>query len=136
LYAQHAEATGQVFSSEVIGSVYHQTQGQPWLVNALTREIVVKILGNDVSRTIQPEHVGQAVETIIQRRDTHIDSLLERLKEDRVRKIVEPMITGDEKILSPLDDDLQFVTVFLQRSRAASDSHSVLTENHQLRRQD
>jgi len=109
LYAQHTEATGQVFSPEVTDSVYHQTQGQPWLVNAVAREIVTEMLGSDYSKSVTPEHVAQAVETIIQRRDTHIDSLLERLKEERVRKIVEPMIIGDEKILSPLDDDLQFV---------------------------
>ena len=86
LYAQHTEVTGQVFSPEVIDSVYHQTQGQPWLVNAVVREIVAEILGSEYSESVTPEHVGQAVETIIQRCDTHIDSLLERLKEERVRK--------------------------------------------------
>jgi len=75
LYAQHTGATGQVFSPEVTEDVYHQTQGQPWLVNAVAREIIVKILGSDFSRPVEPDHVMQAVETIIQRRDTHIDSL-------------------------------------------------------------
>jgi hypothetical protein len=35
---------------------------------------------------------------------------LERLKEDRVQKIIEPVITGEEKLFSPLDDDFRFVT--------------------------
>ncbi|MEE4356360.1 MAG: hypothetical protein V2I97_07805, partial [Desulfococcaceae bacterium] len=51
----------------------------------------------------------KAVEAIIRRRDTHIDSLLMRLKEERVIKIVEPMITGEQREFVPLDDDLQFV---------------------------
>jgi hypothetical protein len=66
--------------------IHHNTQGQPWLVNAIAREIVVKILKNDFSQTINPKHVEQAVQTLIIRRDTHIDSLMERLKEKRVQK--------------------------------------------------
>ncbi|MDR0835392.1 MAG: ATP-binding protein, partial [Tannerella sp.] len=39
------------------------------------------------------------------RRDTHIDSLLERLKEARVRRVMEPVITGElEKIRMQSDD--------------------------------
>jgi hypothetical protein len=109
LYAQHTEVTGQVFSPEVIDSVYHQTQGQPWLVNAVVREIVTEILESDYSKSVTPEHVGQAVETIIQRRDTHIDSLLERLKEERIRRVVEPVLTGEEKGFDFTDDDYLYV---------------------------
>jgi AAA-like domain len=109
LYDQHTEVTGQVFSPEVIDSVYHQTQGQPWLVNAVVREIITEILDSDYSKSVTPEHVGQAVETIIQRRDTHVDSLLERLKEERVMKVVEPVLTGKEIVFDPLIDDFQYV---------------------------
>ena len=49
-----------------------------------------------------------AIQTIILRRDTHIDSLLERLKEERVRKVIEPLITGSD-IFERLSDDFQYV---------------------------
>jgi len=109
LYAQHTEQTGQVFSPQIIEKIYHDTQGQPWLVNAVAREIVVKILVNDFSKTIHSTHVEQAVQTIILRRDTHIDSLMERLKEARVQRIVEPVIVGKNQGYSVLDDDYQYV---------------------------
>jgi hypothetical protein len=109
LYVQHTEQTGQVFSSKIVKMIYYNTQGQPWLVNALAREIVVKILNNDFSQTINPKHVEQAVQTLIMRRDTHIDSLMERLKEKRVQKIVEPVILGENKRYDLLDDDYQYV---------------------------
>lgn len=35
LYQQHTQETGQVFSQEAIDYAFEQTQGQPWLVNAL-----------------------------------------------------------------------------------------------------
>ena len=46
----------------------------------------------DYSIAITAEMAKTAIQTIILRRDTHIDSLLERLKEERVRSIIEPMI--------------------------------------------
>ena len=109
LLAQHTRETGQAFSSESLDRLFHYTQGQPWLVNAAAREVVVKILKNDFSQSPSCAHVDQAVETIIQRRDTHIDSLLERLKEERVRKIVEPLLVGETRGVDPLDDDYQYV---------------------------
>ncbi len=109
LYAQHAEQTGQLFSPEVTKAVYDCTRGQPWLVNALADEIVEQILEQDFSRPVTADHVEQAVETIVRRRDTHIDSLMERLKEKRVQRFVEPVITGEIKGHDPLDDDYQYV---------------------------
>jgi hypothetical protein len=109
LYAQHTEQTGQEFPPDVIETIYQYTQGQPWLVNAIAREIVVKMFDSDFSQTISSEHVEQAVQTIILRRDTHIDSLMERLREDRVQRIVEPVILGESKRYDLLDDDYQYV---------------------------
>ncbi|MDM8525370.1 ATP-binding protein [Desulfococcaceae bacterium HSG8] len=109
LYGQHTAQTGQIFPPEAVEKIYYHTRGQPWLVSAVAREIVMKLLESDFSRTITPEHADQAVQNIILRRDTHIDSLLERLKEERVRKIVEPVIIGDVGDYDLLDDDYQYV---------------------------
>ncbi len=109
LYQQHTADTGQKFEDEAIEKVWQQTQGQPWLVNAIARETSYEILNYDYSQTITSSHVDQAIQTIIMRRDTHIDSLLERLKEERVRKIIEPMILGDTRKMETLSDDYQYV---------------------------
>ncbi len=109
LYAQHTAATGQAFPSEVVDKVFEQTQGQPWLVNAIAKEIIEDILGNDHSKPITVDRVEQAIQNIVLRRDTHIDSLLERLKESRVRKVIEPTITGDFGEFSRMDDDYLYV---------------------------
>ena len=39
LYEQHTAATGQIFTPEAINHAYDLTQGQPWLVNALAKEV-------------------------------------------------------------------------------------------------
>ena len=109
LYAQHTEATGQAFTPDAIDKVTNLTRGQPWLVNALARECVEKIHGLDYSASITAEDVETAKETIIRRRDTHVDSLMERLREPRVRRIVEPVILGDDCGGSRNDEDYRFV---------------------------
>ncbi|HFA48600.1 MAG TPA: ATP-binding protein [Bacteroidetes bacterium] len=108
LYAQHTKETGQVFDKTAIEKVYDYTSGQPWLVNAIAREIVAEILDNDFSKNINAELVGQAAQNIMLRRDTHIDSLLERLKEESVRKVIEPIITGEKDAINITDDDTQY----------------------------
>ncbi|MDR1342393.1 MAG: AAA-like domain-containing protein, partial [Prevotellaceae bacterium] len=88
LYSQHTGETGQVFEEDAIELVWEQTQGQPWLVNAIAREVIEKILHSDYTKPVTAELVSKAIQSIILDRPTHIDSLLERLKEDRVRKII------------------------------------------------
>ncbi|MDR1171524.1 MAG: ATP-binding protein, partial [Bacteroidales bacterium] len=88
------------------GLVYEQTQGQPWLVNAIAREVIVEILQSDCIKPVTAELVTQAIQNIILNRPAHIDSLLERLKEDRVRNIIEPMILGEGFINKESDDFL------------------------------
>jgi hypothetical protein len=107
-YKQHTDETGQIFEKEAIDYIFEQTQGQPWLVNAVAREIIVEILNSDYSKAITAEMAQTAIQTIILRRDTHIDSILERLKEERVRRVIEPMIYGDD-IPDLLSDDFQYV---------------------------
>ncbi len=108
LYGQHQADTGQAFPEAAVDMVEKLTRGQPWLVNAIAREIVVEMLHDDSGRPITPALVEQAAQTIILRRDTHIDSLLERLKEERVRRVIEPMILGKEAAFSVLDDDFLY----------------------------
>lgn len=103
LYAQHTEETGQVFTPEAVERAYELTQGQPWLVNALARQMV-EDLQPDVSQALTIEHVNAAKEILIQRRDTHLDSLAERLREPRVRAIIEPMLAGQSLDETPNDD--------------------------------
>ena len=109
LYAQHTEATGQVFGEGVVDKVFEYTRGQPWLVNALARECVMKIRDCRYDEPVTIEDVANAKETIIRARGTHVDSLMERLKEPRVRRVVEPVILGKERGAPTNDDDYRYV---------------------------
>ncbi len=110
LYAQHTEETGQAFAPGVLEKVMEFTGGQPWLVNALARECVEEMHDFRYGETVTADDIETAKETIIRRRDTHVDSLMERLREPRVRRIVEPVILGGERPVSRDSEDWRFVT--------------------------
>ena len=109
LYRQHTAETGQVFEAAAIDRAAYWACGQPWLVNALARDCVEELLKHDYARPVTAELIDAAAEELLRRRDTHLDSLLERLKEARVRRIVEPVILGTEPVESTLSDDCQYV---------------------------
>ncbi|MDR2669115.1 MAG: ATP-binding protein [Desulfovibrio sp.] len=108
LYAQHTAATGQIFEPDAAARAYYWTEGQPRLVNALARQVVEKDLARDYSKAVSASCIDSAAETLLQRRDTHIDSLMEHLKEPRVRKVIEPVLCGGYYEVDPLADDTQF----------------------------
>ncbi|MDR2692640.1 MAG: AAA-like domain-containing protein [Chitinispirillales bacterium] len=107
LYAQHTAETGQEFEPQAVEYAFEQTQGQPWLVNAVARECVEELVKRDYSVPITQSMAEQAVQNIILARGTHFDSLLERLKEPRVRKVIQPLIMGEE-VTDKGDDDYMF----------------------------
>lgn len=109
LYGQHTAATGQAFTDEAVSTAYALTRGQPWLVNALARECVEKIHTRRYAEPVTAGDMESAKESIIRARGTHVDSLMERLKEERVRRVVEPVILGDAAGASRNDDDYRYV---------------------------
>ncbi len=107
LYVQHTNDTGQEFTPQAVARAYHLTQGQPWLVNALARQ-AVEVLVPDLATPITEATIDAAKELLIQRQDTHLDSLAERLREPRVRAVIEPILAGQTLENVP-PDDIRFV---------------------------
>ena len=105
LLAQHTADTGQAFTEGALESIRARTAGQPWLVNALCYDACFRHKpGRERARPITAEAVVAAQERLILRRDTHIDDLANKLREERVRRVVEPILTGaDEQAWSTED---------------------------------
>jgi hypothetical protein len=109
LYRQHAAETGQEFTPEAVDRAFAHSQGQPWLVNAIAREIT-REMRVPPPEPITVEHVDEAKERLILARATHLDSLAARLAEPRVHRIIEPLIAGDLVAADPAyNDDVSYV---------------------------
>ena len=109
LYQQHTQETGQIFTDDAFEYAFEQTCGQPWLVNALadqvtTREVPDRLL------PITKENMVQARDALIMRRDTHLDVLIDRLKEERVAHIIDAIIAGKRTPIPFPSEDVKYAT--------------------------
>ncbi len=108
LYLQHTHETGQHFTDDAINHAYYLTQGQPWLVNALAYEACFVDV-TDPLEAITIEVIERAKETLIRRCDTHLDVLIDRLQEPRVRNIMDAIIGGQSDLQTFIPDDIQYI---------------------------
>lgn len=109
LYLQHTVDTGQIFTEEAILYAFQQTRGQPWLVNALGDQVTTR----EVSDCVQPitkEAMERARDALILRRDTHLDVLIDRLKEERVAHIIDAIIAGKRRPVPFPSEDVKYAT--------------------------
>ena len=111
LLEQHTTETGQKFEAEAGAEIYRLTQGQPWLTNALAAQLVsdYDAIVKDRSRSVTKDDVIRAREILINRRDTHLDSLADKLREERVQAVIEPIMVGKSEFDSSFDDDFVYV---------------------------
>ena len=107
LLEQHTAESGQQFLSEAIHCVWTQTQGQPWLVNALCeRACFASAAPRD--HAVTADDILAAQEQLIVDRVVHLDQLTDKLQEDRVRRVVGPLLTGSDRPAFT-DQDLEYV---------------------------
>ena len=98
LPGQHTAETGQAFTPQALELLWTQTRGQPWLVNALCRRACFgSESGRDRTRPITDADLLDAQERLILSRETHLDQLADKLREERVRRVVEPLLSGGDR---------------------------------------
>ncbi len=108
LLQQHTDDTGQIFTEEVIFKLYYYSGGQPWLTNALANEIVAEMLKNDYSQAITLDMVETAKERLIAQRQTHLDSLADKLDDPMVKPIVTAIISGESPTFDGFDHSMRY----------------------------
>ena len=111
LWLQHTEATGQRFDPVIFAELWEDTWGQPWLVNALGHQLTHKNrrLRGDRSIPITLEDYWKAREELIQSRATHLDQLIDKLREPRIQHIIAPLLSAEDSVTLDVSvDDQQY----------------------------
>lgn len=110
LFGQHTQETGQGFAPDAVQEIWDATAGQPWLVNALARDVCFENeAGRDRSRTIERDAVAAARDRLILDSPILLRHFADRLKEPRVRRVIEPILAGRARFLSTDRTDLAYV---------------------------
>ena len=108
LLSQHTAETGQPWTEDAQQAVWELTQGQPWLVNALAYRVCDGDPGGH-DRPLTADAIQQAREQLILSRDTHLDQLTDKLQEERVHRVIAPLLSGVPTNAEVRPDDLQYV---------------------------
>src|SRR6056297_792212 len=109
LYEEHTKETGQDFEEPIFELAWDYTRGQPWLVNALAYQACFRNEeAKNRTKPITIQWFEGARQALIARRDTHIDQLADKLKEDRVRRVIERILEGSNEIDDVSEDDIQY----------------------------
>jgi hypothetical protein len=95
LFAQRTAENGQQITPEAMEYVYEQSRGQPWIVNSLFKRATMRVLEQDSTETVTLAHIEEARQQMIIARETHLDALAVRLKEPKIRGVIEPILTGE-----------------------------------------
>jgi hypothetical protein len=98
LFAQRTSETGQQITAEALDYVYEQSWGQPWIVNSLFSRATMRVLEQDSTETVTIDHIHEARKQMIEARETHFDALGERLRDQRIRKVIQTIITGETNL--------------------------------------
>jgi hypothetical protein len=94
LFALRTEETGQGINKDALEYVYKQSGGQPWIVNTLFMRATMRVLDEASAENVTIEYVKEAREQMVLARETHLDSLVYRMENPGVRKVMESLITG------------------------------------------
>jgi len=104
LFEKRTEETSQQITQEALDYVYEQSKGQPWIVNSLFKRATLRILDAESVETVTIDHVKEARSQMIAARETHLDALAERLKDPRIRRVVQSIMIGETDISINRDD--------------------------------
>ena len=77
------------------------------MTNALANEVVREILKNDYTQEITIDLIELAKERLIEQRQTHLDSLADKIDDPSVRPII-MSITGDSPSFDGADDAIRY----------------------------
>ena len=95
LLAQHTAETGQNFTEGARKMVWEHTQGQPCLVNALCDQACDESArGRNRRHDISEDDILEAREQLVLQRAAPLDQLADKLQQARVRRVVEPTLSG------------------------------------------
>lgn len=95
LFEQRTAETGQKITDEALDYIFEQSWGQPWIVNSLFLRATMRVLQEDNYETVTLDHIIAAREQMIHARETHLDSLGVRLRDPKIRRIIELILVGN-----------------------------------------
>lgn len=109
LLGQHTAETGQTFAQATISTIFHETAGQPFLVNRLGQILTQEIEPNR-HEALQPAHLNCALALLLRENNTHFASIVSKATPHRSTLL--PTLLYDERRSDFLDPETQELLMY------------------------
>jgi hypothetical protein len=110
LCGQYTAETGHAFQENVYSHLYILTGGRPWLVNALLCEALYEMgLAATPSRALTSGMIDVAKEHFLERQNSYMEQLEEKLSSPGVRETLFPILIGGTWEKRPTQGNLDYL---------------------------
>jgi hypothetical protein len=101
MFYSYTAKQGVVVAREAIDKIWRYSSGQPWIISTIAGEIFHEIVPAKGISRVSPEQVDEAIGNVIAKRGNHLEYLVSQLRDERVKKVLVPILTG-----GPIAEDI------------------------------
>jgi hypothetical protein len=109
MFSEYISKNGMEMDKAAIERIWRYSSGQPWIVSTLAGEIFHDIAPAKGIRRVSPELVDEAIDNVIVKQGNHQEYLVSQLRDERVKKILGPILAGATMGEAMAEQDLAFV---------------------------
>ena len=108
MFTSYADDNGLKLTHDALDRVWHYTSGQPWIVSSLAEEIFSVIVPAKKITRIMSRPVDEAFQNLLARQGNHLEFLTTKLRDERVKRALMPILTGGLLADQVSDIDLNY----------------------------
>ncbi len=108
MFTSYAEDNGLKLTHDALDRVWYYTSGQPWIVSSLAEEIFSVIVPAKKITRIMSRPVDEAFQNLLARQGNHLEFLTTKLRDERVKRALMPILTGGLLADQVSDIDLNY----------------------------
>lgn len=96
-------------NDKAIFKIYEYSNGQPWIVNSIASELFYEMVPYKKISRITEKDVDEAVVNLVEKKGNHLEYIIEKLREPKVKKILIPILMGDMFTDEVYDNDITYL---------------------------
>jgi GTPase SAR1 family protein len=109
MFKAQTEKHGIDIDKETIDRIWRYSAGQPWIISTLAGELFHEIAPAKGLSRISAEQVDEAIDNIIIKKGNHLEYLISKLQDDRVKRCLIPILSSGTLTQNIAEQDFTFI---------------------------
>ena len=92
MFAAYTAKFGVEIDKAAVDRIWRYSAGQPWIISTLSGELFHEIVPAKGMRRVSADQVDESIGNIIEKRGNHLEYLVSRLRDERIKKCLIPIL--------------------------------------------